>query len=169
MADYWNKKISIHHLYYALLICILCAICILVVLCSSRISDEAFQNFSFASTVVSIVLAVVSILFSIWTSRGINDSFGNLRGLKTDLQDEMSKISDVSLIEKKFVSEIDVYVGHDSINVTRLMKEAKHYIFLHAAYYPKYGVDEQGEILKEVLENKNAFFKGSLYQSIEPF
>ena len=55
MADYWNKKISIHHLYYALAICILCAICILVVLCSSRISDEAFQNFSFASTVVSIV------------------------------------------------------------------------------------------------------------------
>ena len=55
MADYWNKKISIHHLYYALSICTLCAICILVVLCSSRISDEAFQNFSFASTVVSIV------------------------------------------------------------------------------------------------------------------
>ena len=54
MADYWNKKISIHHFYYALSICILCAICILVVLCS-RISDEAFQNFSFASTVVSIV------------------------------------------------------------------------------------------------------------------
>lgn len=108
MADYWNKKISIHHLYYALSICTLCAICILVVLCSSRISDEAFQNFSFASTVVSIVLAVVSILFSIWTSRGINDSFGNLRGLKTDLQDEMSKISDVSLIEKKFDSDIDV-------------------------------------------------------------
>ena len=153
MADYWNKKISIHHLYYALSICILCAICILVVLCSSRISDEAFQNFSFVSTVVSIVLAVVSILFSIWTSRGINDSFGNLRGLKTELQDEMSKISEESLKEKKFDSDIDVYVGHDSINVPQLMKEAKHYIFLHAAYYPKYGVDEQGEILKEVLEN----------------
>lgn len=165
MADYWNKKISIHHLYYALAICILCAICILVVLCSSRISDEAFQNFSFASTVVSIVLAVVSILFSIWTSRGINDSFGNLRGLKTDLQDEMSKISEVSLMEKKIDSDIDVYVGHDSINVTRLMKEAKHYIFLHAAYYPKYGVDEQGEILKEVLENNPKFKLKAIFSS----
>ncbi len=153
MTDYWNKKISIHHLYYALSICILCAICLLVILCSSKISDEAFQNFSFASTVVSIVLAVVSILFSIWTSRGINDSFGNFRGLKTDLQDEMSKISEVSLTGKKFESDIEVYVGHDSVNVPRLMKEAKHYIFLHAAYYPKYGVDEQGVILKEVLDN----------------
>lgn len=57
------------------------------------------------------------------------------------------------MIEKKFDSDIEIYVGHDSVNVPRLMKEAKHYIFLHAAYYPKYGVDEQGEILKEVLEN----------------
>ena len=35
------------------------------------------------------------------------------------------------------------------------MQNAKQYIFLHAAYYPKYGVDEQGEIIKQALEHNH--------------
>ena len=47
--------------------------------------------------------------------------------------------------------EYRLYVHHDRVNVPELIREAKQHIVLHAAYYPKYGFDDQGLILMEAL------------------
>ena len=45
-----------------------------------------------------------------------------------------------------------LYVGHDSANVPSLLRKAERHIVLHAAYYPKYGIDSQGMVLMEALK-----------------
>ena len=59
-----NKQISIHHLYYVILIAGLILLFV-ILLFPYGVSRYAFDNFSFASTITSIVLAVVSIVYSI--------------------------------------------------------------------------------------------------------
>ena len=44
-----------------------------------------------------------------------------------------------------------LYVQHDSVDVPSLLRKAERHIVLHAAYYPKYGLDNQGMVLMEAL------------------
>ena len=44
-----------------------------------------------------------------------------------------------------------LYVQHDSVDVPSLLRKAERHIVLHAAYYPKYGLDSQGMVLMEAL------------------
>ena len=82
-------------------------------------------------------------------------SYHGIKGIKSDLEDEVSNLSKAISTTSSLESQIEAYVGHDSVNVAQLMQNAKQYIFLHAAYYPKYGVDEQGEIIKQALEHNH--------------
>ncbi len=48
------------------------------------------------------------------------------------------------------------YVGHDAVNVPELIRKARRYIVLHAAFYPKYGFDNQGDdVSKAMAKNSN--------------
>lgn len=49
--------------------------------------------------------------------------------------------------------EYRLYVRHDSVNVPELIRNARQHIVLHAAYYPKYGLDDQGKVLLDALES----------------
>lgn len=147
------KSVHIHHLYYILVICLLVIIGILVIFLHDK--ENAVGSFSFASTLVSIVLAVVSIFFSIISSQKMSASYHGIKGIKSDLEDEVSNLSKAISTTSSLESQIEAYVGHDSVNVAQLMQNAKQYIFLHAAYYPKYGVDEQGEIIRQALEHNH--------------
>lgn len=144
---------KIFHLYYTIAIFTIIIIGLISIeLCSD---GEAFSCFSFAATLVSIVLAVVSIFFTVVSSQKMNTSYNNLKELKTDIKDEVSRFSNKESWGSRFDSDIEVFVGHDSVNVSELMKNARQYIFLHAAYYPKYGVDAQGEIIKQALKQNS--------------
>lgn len=44
------------------------------------------------------------------------------------------------------------YVTHDAVGVPALIREARHHIVLHAAYYPKYGFDNQGTDISKAME-----------------
>lgn len=148
-----KSEIKVYHLYYVIIIFII--IIIFIVTLWLKNDKEAFNSFSFASTLVSIVLAVVSIFFSIISSQRMNASYDKFKGLKTDIEEEVTKIYKMESLPNHFESDIEIFIGHDTVNVTRLMQNAKQYIFLHAAYYPKYGVDEQGEIIKQALEHNH--------------
>ena len=52
--------------------------------------------------------------------------------------------------------EYRFYVGHDAVNVPELIRKARRYIVLHAAFYPKYGFDNQGDdVSKAMAKNSN--------------
>lgn len=83
---FWGKKVSIWHIIYIVLICGVVNIFILLI-APGRINDDAYQNFSFASTLTSIVLAVVSIVYSLQS--GLS-TFGQLNGMK-DIEAQISR------------------------------------------------------------------------------
>lgn len=45
------------------------------------------------------------------------------------------------------------YFTHEAIGVSRLLRQAKKYIVLHAAFYPKYAGGEQGDDIRKVMED----------------
>lgn len=48
------------------------------------------------------------------------------------------------------------FIGHDAVGVPELIRQARHHIVLHAAYYPKYGFDNQGDdVAKAMAKNPN--------------
>ena len=48
------------------------------------------------------------------------------------------------------------FITHDAVGVPHLISKARRHIVLHAAFYPKYGVDDQGEfVLRAMQQNPN--------------
>lgn len=80
-----SDKISKLHLYYILAICSLIIISILLQI-RYPVSEVAFENFSFASTITSIVLAVVSIVYSIQSGNASNIQLNNVRDIDAEIK-----------------------------------------------------------------------------------
>ena len=76
--SFWTGRVSVWHIVYIVLICLIVNIFLICIL-PGRINEAAYQNFSFAATIVSIVLAVVSIVYSLQS--GLS-SIGQLNGIK---------------------------------------------------------------------------------------
>ena len=88
------KKISIHHLYYTIIIAVIILVCaVLVVPCS--VTEQAFDNFSFASTITSIVLAVVSIVYSIQSGNASNIQLNNVRDIDAEIKRQLESFGHI--------------------------------------------------------------------------
>lgn len=90
----FSKKVSVWHVIYLILISVIVNVFLLTI-CPGRVSDAAMDNISFASTIVSIVLAVVSIVYSLqsgYTSYNQLDSIKNIEG---NIQNELRKFQDL--------------------------------------------------------------------------
>lgn len=111
------------HLRYILLLCIL--VCLFIILIVPKhVTEGAFQNFSFAATITSIVLAVVSIVYSFTSSGGIATSIGEMKQVEKELEEEIKNIPDL----KKHVSEtVDDLKDHilEAINENRQASDSK--------------------------------------------
>lgn len=79
-----EKQVSITHLIYLTIIFII--LTILFWTLSLNSSDEALRLFSFASTITSIVLAVVSIVFSIFSGKNVDASLGSISKTSDDIR-----------------------------------------------------------------------------------
>ena len=93
-----TKKIYQLHLFY---VCVICSIFIIFNVCfiPEKVSDAAFQNFSFASSIVSIVLAVVSIVYSLWSGKSSNSQYDSIRHIERQIDTQLDsfKIIDSSI------------------------------------------------------------------------
>ena len=99
------KKINIHHLYYVLLLAIL-IIVVLILHIPFGISRYAFDNFSFASTITSIVLAVVSIVYSIQSGNSSSDQLNGVRDIERNITKQLNNFSELEDKLHKKVDEI---------------------------------------------------------------
>ncbi len=92
--DNCGKKISIVHLYYTIAIALLIILGLILVI-PDKISSVAFENFSFAATLVSIVLAVVSIVYAIQSG---GESLKNMTGvqqIESSIEEQLHKLSNL--------------------------------------------------------------------------
>lgn len=61
-----------------------------------------------------------------------------------------------STTQQQTSATIRHYITHDAVNVPELIRQARRYIVLHAAFYPKYGFDNQGDdVSKAMAKNPN--------------
>ena len=88
-----ESNYKIHLLYWAIIFVILTIFLILCV--PGRINDDAFSNFSFASVLVSIVLAVISIVLSISVGQSTTHHSLEIKDVEKEIQDKLRKFDDL--------------------------------------------------------------------------
>ena len=91
-----EKKVNRLHLIYGYIISGLLLISIVVcwiLSCKGLISENAFQNFSFAASIVSIVLAVVSIVYTIYSGAGVSNSVDILQEAEQNIKTQVDALN----------------------------------------------------------------------------
>lgn len=102
-----EKQVNKLHLVYGYIICgiiILAIVVVWILSCEGMISRTAFDNFAFASSIVSIVLAVVSIVHSISSSSGVINSVKVLEEAEENIRTQVENLKDV---EDDIISKVE--------------------------------------------------------------
>lgn len=103
MESYDNeRKIVRLHLIYWAVIFILLAIFLLLI-APGCVNQKAFENFSFASTLISIVLAVVSIVFSFRTKSNASENIAGIREIERNIESKLQKFDS---LKNEIVDEV---------------------------------------------------------------
>ena len=91
------------HLMYIVIICFIVMVSTLCVM-PNYVSDNAFQNFSFASTIVSIVLAVVSIVYSLWSGQKSSNQYLSMAHIESKIDEQLKGFEH---IEESFIKKLN--------------------------------------------------------------
>lgn len=106
----WTKRVSIWHIAYIVLICVLIVLFVLLI-APGRINDEAYHNFSFAATITSIVLAVVSIVYSLQSGISSLGHMSRIQDIEESISDEISKFSGIDESIRQALSPLNQKMG----------------------------------------------------------
>lgn len=103
--SFWTRKVSIWHIMYITLVFIVLGICLLCII-PGRINDDAYHNFSFAATITSIVLAVVSIVYSIQSGLSSVGRMSNISEIESNINKEIARFSTLEASIKEGVKDV---------------------------------------------------------------
>lgn len=102
--SFWGRKVSIWHIIYLVIICLIINIFLLCIV-SGRINEEAYHNFSFAATITSIVLAVVSIVYSLQSGLSSQSQLNGIKNIEERIGSELTRFSTLESSIKDAVKE----------------------------------------------------------------
>ncbi len=102
--SFWTRRISIWHVIYVIIIAFIINIFLLCIL-PGRVNDDAYQNFSFAATITSIVLAVVSIVYSLQSGISSLGQLNSIKEIEGRIGNELSRFSSLENSIKNAVKE----------------------------------------------------------------
>lgn len=108
--SFGSKKVSVWHIVYIVLICIQFIILVLLI-APGRINDDAYHNFSFAATITSIVLAVVSIVYSLQSGLSSLSHMGRIQDIEERISEELTKFSGIDEAIRQALSPINQKMG----------------------------------------------------------
>ena len=114
-----DRKIDYLHLVYIIIIFVIVLLAIWLV-SPYVVCEESLVKFEFAATITSIVLAVVSIIFSISSSQGISQNLGSMRDasekignvgdklgtIQSGLQDDITRLTNIETNMQALLGEI---------------------------------------------------------------
>ncbi len=106
----FSKKVSIWHIIYLIVLTVIVNVFLLAI-CPGRVSDAAMDNISFASAIVSIVLAVVSIVYSLQSGYSSTNQFEGIKNIEGNIQEELRKFQDLRDTISQAVKPIKDIVG----------------------------------------------------------
>lgn len=107
---FWTARVSVWHIAYIVLICLLIILFVLLI-APGRISEDAYHNFSFAATITSIVLAVVSIVYSIQTGMSSLGHMTRIRDIEENISEEVQKFSGIDEAIRQAISPLNQKMG----------------------------------------------------------
>lgn len=99
-------KCHLHLIYLIILFAVVLGFMI-VCFCKGQISDVAFQNVSFAATVSSIILAVISIVLSMNAANTTSNNLGSLSEVERKLSDSLFRLDNISKALERTEGKID--------------------------------------------------------------
>lgn len=102
--SFWIRKVSIWHIIYLIVIALIIQIFLLCIV-PGKINDDAYQNFSFAATITSIVLAVVSIVYSLQSGLSSIGQLNSIKEIESRIGNELTKFSTIEATITKAVKE----------------------------------------------------------------
>ena len=93
---------------------------------------------------------------------------GNVNTLNiiTDGQRE-DRVTDSGDEENEVEGTYRIFITHDEVGVPELIRKAQHHIVLHAAYYPKYGFDNQGDDLQKAMYKNTDLKLTAIFTDVE--
>ena len=103
-SNKFNGFPSYWHIIYGAIILAILAIFLLLI-APGRINESAFSHFSFASTLISIVLAVVSIVYSLQSGLSNNSYKSRMDEIQNSIQERMKNLQEVEISLKNLVEE----------------------------------------------------------------
>jgi hypothetical protein len=106
----WTARVSVWHIAYIVLICTLIILFVLLI-APGRINDDAYHNFSFAATITSIVLAVVSIVYSIQSGITSLGHMSRIHDIEESISDEINKFSGIDEAIRQALSPLNQKMG----------------------------------------------------------
>ena len=112
-SSFWDRKISIWHFIYFAIICFIIIVAVLVII-PGRINEDAYQNFSFASTITSIVLAAVSIIYSIQSGLAAGSQMSDVKSIEQSISKEVTKLSGIDKSIRDIIKPLTETVGQIS-------------------------------------------------------
>lgn len=102
--SFWIRKVSIWHIIYLIVITLVINIFLLCIV-PGRINDDAYHNFSFAATITSIVLAVVSIVYSLQSGLSSIGQLNSIKEIESRIGNELTRFSSLETSIKNVVKE----------------------------------------------------------------
>lgn len=87
--EYEKKILKLHLIYWAIIFVILSVFLLLIA--PGCVNQKAFENFSFASALISIVLAVVSIVYSFRTKSNASENIAGIREIERSIDAKLQK------------------------------------------------------------------------------
>lgn len=104
--EFYNRKTSILHLIYVVVILLL--IIFFLFISKYTVCRESLDSFTFAATITSIVLAVVSIVYTIKSGFSNFGRLGNMQAIENKVNDQLNKFSDIA----KKIEDVSQTVGN---------------------------------------------------------
>lgn len=118
-----DKRVPIYHLIYGIIILALLAI-FLIIVAPGHINEFAFSNFSFAATLISIVLAVVSIVYSLQSGLSNNSYKARMDEIQRNISNRMQELQEIEKSLRSLVEEhkenLKGYVGQSVSDVNKI-------------------------------------------------
>lgn len=115
------KQVYRLHIMYIVIICIIILVTTLCVM-PNYVSDSALQNFSFASTIVSIVLAVVSIVYSLWSGQKSSNQYLGMAHIENKIDEQLKGFEHIEEAFNKKLNPINEQIEQIKDNQTQTRK-----------------------------------------------
>lgn len=149
-----EKTVNRLHIVYCIVICLL--VVGMVILCwiltsKNAISEHAFDNFAFAATIVSIVLALVSIIYTIHSGAGVTNSIGILKNVEDNISGQLETLQGVEQVIKDSICEEQQKI---EVSIADIMKSHLSQLLASSSDFPRVERFENENTL-EVIDLQN--------------